>query len=181
MLSVGQSENQRLGICNADYVIGEAEHLPFEDNTFDMVVSRLAFHHFVDADAVFAEMHRVVKAEGKIVVADLLARNGTCREAADQYETLRDPSHIRCLSVEEFKTLAEKRHCAVVHQTITEIPMKIDPWMALTDVPPHIRRKITSDMMDDVSGGAKTGFSPYCKDGEIMFNHQWLLLIAQKY
>lgn len=45
MLSIGQAENEKAGVANAEYVIGTAEHLPFADGTFDIVVSRLAFHH----------------------------------------------------------------------------------------------------------------------------------------
>ena len=180
MLAVGKSENEKIGVKNADYVIGEAERLPFADKTFDIVVSRLAFHHFADADAVFAEMSRAVKPGGKIVVADMLARDGVGRDVADKYETLRDPSHIRCITLDEFTALAEKHRCSVEHTSVTEIPMELNAWMDLTDVPEEVREQITLDMREDLSGNTKTGFSPYSNGNKIMFNQQWLCLIARK-
>ena len=35
-------------------------------------------------------------------------------------------------------------------------------------------------MKNELSGGSKTGFSPYEKESRIMFNHRWLLLIGIK-
>ena len=43
------------------FVFGEAAELPFLDSSFDIVISRLAFHHFPDAQRPFAEMVRVLK------------------------------------------------------------------------------------------------------------------------
>ena len=180
MLLVGKNENEKQGIFNANYVIGEAEHLPFDDNSFDIVVSRLAFHHFANTEAVFAEMYRVLKPNGKIVVADMLAKSENERESADRYETLRDPSHVRCLSFNDFEYYAKKYCCVIEHQSITEIPMNLNSWMTLTDVPLNIREQIICDMKNDISGLTKTGFNPYIENSEIMFNHNWLLFIASK-
>jgi hypothetical protein len=32
----------------------------------------------------------------------------------------------------------------------------------------------------DLNGGDKTGFNPYIKEGQICFDHRWLLLIGKK-
>lgn len=180
MLSVGRKENERAGIKNADYIIGEAESLPFENESFDIAVSRLAFHHFLSAESVFKEMSRVVKSNGKIVIADMLAKDEPLRESADQYEKMRDPSHIRCLCEEELSSLAEKYYCTVEYSSVTVIPMKLLSWLELTDTPLNIREKIVCDMQNEIGGKLKTGFFPYMENGELMFDHQWLLMIIRK-
>lgn len=35
-------------------------------------------------------------------------------------------------------------------------------------------------MNKELTGGAKTGFAPYLKETQIMFDHRWLLLIGEK-
>ena len=64
MLSVGKTESEKAGIHNMTFVLGDAAGMPFLENSFDLVVSRLAFHHFPDVRQVFAEMVRVLKPGG---------------------------------------------------------------------------------------------------------------------
>ena len=52
--------------------------------------------------------------------------------------------------------------------------------MELTDTPEEIQREIVELMENDLAGGRKTGFSPYIKNSQIMFDHRWLLLIEIK-
>ena len=77
------------------FVKGYAEDLPFLDNSFDIVFSRLAFHHFTDVNAVFAEMVRILKPGGKLVMIDMEAAEEALRASEDEIETLRDPSHVK--------------------------------------------------------------------------------------
>lgn len=49
-------------------VVGDAHHLPFEDNSFDAVVVMNAFEHYHDPNRVAAELHRVLKPNGRIHV-----------------------------------------------------------------------------------------------------------------
>lgn len=180
MLAEGRKENEKAHIHNAAYVIGTAENLPFENGTFDIVVSRLAFHHFVNADIVFKEMRRVLKSGGKIVIADMIARQEPYRNTADEYERLRDPSHVRCLTESEFILLAEKHALTVLHNSVTDIPMNLNTWLNLTGTPQSAKDKITADMLADIQGKSKTGFAPYLKDEQIMFNHKWEVLIYKQ-
>ena len=49
----------------AAFSVADAEELPFEDDTFDLVVCNASFHHYIHPDTVAAEMHRVLKTGGK--------------------------------------------------------------------------------------------------------------------
>ena len=93
---------------------------------------------------------------------------------------MRDPSHIRCLCEEELSSLAEKYYCTVEYSSVTVIPMKLLSWLELTDTPLNIREKIVCDMQNEIGGKLKTGFFPYMENGELMFDHQWLLMIIRK-
>lgn len=54
----------------AAFSVADAEELPFEDDTFDFVVCNASFHHYIHPDTVAAEMHRVLKTGGKLLIGD---------------------------------------------------------------------------------------------------------------
>lgn len=80
-----------------------AESLPFEDQSFDLVCSRLAPHHFVDPRLAVREMARVLAPGGHCAIIDL---EGNFDEAADELnhvlEVLHDPTHIRSYAQENW-------------------------------------------------------------------------------
>jgi SAM-dependent methyltransferase len=80
-------------------VVSRSEELPFADGSFDLVVSRLAAHHFANVRAGFGEMARI--AARMVIVVD----NSFGGDALEEAEKVRDPSHVRCYMVEEWRGL----------------------------------------------------------------------------
>lgn len=86
----------------ASYQVASAASLPFEDGSFDVVVSRLVFHHLTGELKIqaLAEAHRVLGPGGRLLIADLASRMargahhlaahvlGTDPEPADALERL---------------------------------------------------------------------------------------------
>jgi SAM-dependent methyltransferase len=94
------------GLDNVTLDHGDVLPLPYPDATFTVVVSRFAFHHFPDPGAVLAEMRRVCRPGGCVVVCDLLASDDPAKAAAfHEIEMLRDPSHVRALTHGELAAL----------------------------------------------------------------------------
>jgi len=87
------------GVTNAHYVVADAEHLPFAAETFDRVTCRIAAHHFPDIRAAVAEMARV--SNRLLVIEDNVFRGENVEEA----ERLRDPTHVRSYSEDEWKEM----------------------------------------------------------------------------
>jgi SAM-dependent methyltransferase len=78
-------------------VVAPAESLPFEDGSFDVVACRIAAHHFQDIRRAVTEMARV--AQKLVVIED----NVFLSERVEEAERLRDPTHVRCYSEQEWK------------------------------------------------------------------------------
>src|SRR5262245_12508565 len=94
------------GLRNVSFLEGDVTHLPWPDGSFSVVVSRFAFHHFQYPAAVLAEMRRVCRPGGRVVVCDLTASDDPVKAAAfHRIEILRDPSHERALTVAELTAL----------------------------------------------------------------------------
>jgi SAM-dependent methyltransferase len=107
-------------------VIAPAEHLPFEDGSFDVVVSRIAPHHFVDLEKAVAEMARV--SNRLVVIEDTLYSS----ERHEEAERLRDPTHVRCYSEREWRASLEAAGLEVEQVELLEVVHPLDDWLART-------------------------------------------------
>jgi len=87
-------------LSNLSWQVGDVFPLPFPDAYFSVVLTRYSFHHFLNPAAVLAEMHRVCKPGGKVMVIDVVQPPEKA-EAYDQLEKLRDPSHVHALTSSE--------------------------------------------------------------------------------
>jgi len=94
------------GMANVSWREGDVEHLPYPVASFSIVVTRFAVHHFLRPETVFGEMVRVCRPGGRVVVVDTCASPDPAKAAEfNRLEKLRDPSHARCLSLDELKGL----------------------------------------------------------------------------
>jgi SAM-dependent methyltransferase len=94
------------GARNVTLDRGDVSPLPYPDGAFSIVVSRFAFHHFPDPRGVLAEMVRVCRPGGRVVVCDLIASDDAVKAANfHRIEMLRDPSHVRALPLAELAAL----------------------------------------------------------------------------
>jgi ubiquinone/menaquinone biosynthesis C-methylase UbiE len=80
MLAKAQAGAEALGAANVTFVEGEAEHLPFEDESFDVVISNGVIDLIPDKDAVFGEIHRVLVPGGRMQVADVTIQQPVSEE-----------------------------------------------------------------------------------------------------
>jgi len=75
MLAKARSAASEMGVLNVEFVEGEVESLPFEDESFDVVISNGVIDLIPDKDTVFAEIHRVLGSGGRIQIADVTIQN----------------------------------------------------------------------------------------------------------
>ena len=66
MIEVARSK----GLPNAEFVVGDAESLPFGDGGFDAVLCSNSFHHYPNPGAFLREAHRVLRPGGKLILRD---------------------------------------------------------------------------------------------------------------
>ena len=180
MLEVGKEEAEKSGITNMQFINGYVEDIPFEDLSFDTVLTRLAFHHFAKMEQPFSEMNRVLKIGGQFVIIDMESADEALREMEDRIETMRDPSHIKNRSQDEFLALYKKYGYNVTKQEATTIQVSLSAWLELTNTPNVVGKDIENMMNAELQGGDLTGFKPYLQDGEIYFEQRWVLFIGNK-
>jgi SAM-dependent methyltransferase len=127
-------------------VICRAEHLPFADGAFDLVVSRIAPHHFDDIAAAMAEMARV--SNDLVVIEDTLYVS----EHVEAAEKLHDPTHVRSYSEEEWRSLLEDAGLEVEQVESFEKRRSLEDWFARSETPVEDRPLIKELLEDQIDG-----------------------------
>jgi ubiquinone/menaquinone biosynthesis C-methylase UbiE len=64
-------KNAKLAAVSADFRQGDASHMPFDSESFDLVVCQAAFKNFTQPRSALAEMHRVLRTGGTAEIQDL--------------------------------------------------------------------------------------------------------------
>lgn len=104
MLEAAQKFITGQGITNVEFKLADAENLPFEETTFDLVTCRIAPHHFPDAFRFVQESTRVLKPGGLLLVQDqVLPDEEADAKYVDAFEKYRDPSHNRAFAEYEWR------------------------------------------------------------------------------
>lgn len=70
MVEVGTENAQKVGLRQIQFRQGEAQNLPFPDNSVDFVVSSLSLHHWSEPAKALEEIHRVLKPGGQMLIFD---------------------------------------------------------------------------------------------------------------
>ena len=71
MIDKAKSKADHLGLNgNVKFVVGDAEHLPFDDGAFDIVTCCNSFHHYPHQDRALGQMHRVLDSNGRLILID---------------------------------------------------------------------------------------------------------------
>jgi SAM-dependent methyltransferase len=141
MLTETRKLAKERGLNNVRTLNAKAEDLPFPDASFDLVVCRLAAHHFDDMAGFAAEAYRVLMPGGTIGIVDNLAPDAAIvpgctadqtREwstLVDAFKRLSDPSHRRCLGLMEWRTLLSDAGFTVTHDECLDKDIEFAAWV----------------------------------------------------
>lgn len=108
MLAHAKKAFDEWGLANVSVEVADAEDLPFGDEAFDLVTCRIAPHHFPDVGAFVREVFRVLAPGGRFVLIDSTVPDGDAGAFLNRFEKLRDPSHVRSLTIGQWTALLEE-------------------------------------------------------------------------
>ncbi len=88
MMAIGKEKVERLGMKGVNFVFGNAQQMPFEDNTFDAVTCAFGCRNFQNLDEGLREMYRVLRPEGQVTILEFsYPSNPLVRACYDIYFT----------------------------------------------------------------------------------------------
>ena len=166
------------GIANVDWVIGDAEHLPFQGETFDIYAVRAAPHHFHDVAAFAAEAYRVLKGDRDAVFIDC-APPVPARDLLHEVEVRRDPSHVMSLTLDEWIGKLERTGFEVESAQVRELDWNYDEWMGNQRVGPELSAELAM-IIEAAEGEARVQLHPQRRDGRLWHAYWHALIRAHK-
>lgn len=130
MLTTVRAAAAARGLPQIETCEGSADDLPFAAARFDLVCSRYSAHHWFDVPRALAEMRRVVKPSGFILMIDLLgADNPLVDTHLQSIELLRDTSHVRDRSLSEWHELLGAAGFEGIEHRSWNTRLEFTPWV----------------------------------------------------
>ncbi len=190
MLEQVRKQVAEKGLANVETLEADAEALPVEDASFDLVTCRIAPHHFPEIPKFVAEVRRVLKPGGVFALVDNVAPDTATTpgfddeelaEAARTYnnfEKIRDPSHNRAWTTGEWLACVTAVGFKIRHTEILPKKMSFETWIKNMSVPAEKVPGLAA-MLDD----AEPAFAAYIQpeqnnDGTRGFTIAELMLVA---
>lgn len=170
------------GCLNVDYVLADAENLPFLDASFDAVTCRIAAHHFPHPAQFVTEVSRVLKPGGKFLLIDNVAPPQADRATyLNTLEKMRDKSHVRCASIPEWSAWLTQSDLVILQERESRKSFSFQPWvrrMAETDELVH---KV-ENYIRSAAGDMREYFSVDIRDEQVISLQvdKWMALAEKR-
>ena len=182
MIDEGRRHATAERLTNLEFVRGTVENLPFADKAFTLVVTRFALHHLTEPRQALAEMVRVCRPGGRVVVMDLAASTDPrIAERQDSIERLRDPSHLAMPARGVLRRWLQELELVVEGVAEREIDRPVQAWLEQAVTDPSAAALVCEAFADELEGGAETGMRPHLgADGALWFHQLWEVTTARK-
>jgi len=167
------------GLTNLETRFADAEELPFEDNAFELLTCRLAFHHFPNARQAIGEFARVLKPGGVLGFTDNIVVPD--RQAAgyyNAYEKLRDPSHNWVYPLVRLQAMFEQAGLQVQATRQLSKEFEFHEWADRQHVSDADKEKLL-EMMRNIPQALKPLFAPRWAE-ETMYFSLWEVVIVAR-
>lgn len=159
MLAQGRHLAAERGIANVVFQRGDVERLDLPDASFDAVTSRYSAHHYAHPLAALREIRRVLKPGGVFLLVDVVAPDDPAQDTfLNAVEVLRDPSHVRDHTIEQWLRLLEQASLRGEAVQTWPLRLQFDNWIARMNTPAYAAAQIKA-LADAVAHEVRAAFA----------------------
>ncbi len=127
-----QARKRAKQLPNVTFVEGDATKLPFGYGEFDLAGTLRTFHHMARPELAVAELVRVTRSQGRVLVVDQIAPVDPMAAAElNRFERARDPSHTRTLADVDLRGLFESNGLVLVRAEYERESRDLDTYLDL--------------------------------------------------
>lgn len=138
MLEVVATNAKERGLSNISTIKGNVESLPFQDHSFDLVVSRYSAHHWHDVEQALREVYRVLKPHGRVIFIDVVSPGHPLFDIYLQtVEVLRDTSHVRDYPAGEWSNMFNSAGLFLKNIESFRLRLEFSSWVERMRTPEH--------------------------------------------
>jgi ubiquinone/menaquinone biosynthesis C-methylase UbiE len=190
MLQVAARLGREKKIVNEFLTSADAENLPLAGQKFDLVTCRIAAHHFPNIGKFMSEVWRVLQLGGTLALVDNVVpgslrggKIGRDQEKTGRYvnafDKLRDPSHVRSLSMEEWRRQFYESGFRLIRQEQARKALGFSAWAERMKVSAEnvIRLKA---MLQQAPQPVSEFLNPQFYDDDLTFDLTEAIFIAKK-
>jgi ubiquinone/menaquinone biosynthesis C-methylase UbiE len=146
------AEGRKRAPANVELIEADATALPFESSTFDVVSTARTLHHVPRPELVVAEMNRVLRPGGTMIVVDQLAPvDPLAAIELNVFERTRDPSTTRVLADVDLRGLFDSNGLVLRHSEIVRDERDLDRYLDLAGCHGEERERARSVAPRDTS------------------------------
>ena len=180
MITVAAKLAAERGITNVTLETADAEALPYADGSFDLVTCRIAPHHFPHIDRFVSEGARVLRSGGILAVVDNIVPNDSVAgDYINAFEKLRDPSHGRALSVDEWLAEFRAAGLTVLQHEVAPKSMEFTPWAERMGATPETIAELRR-LLTDAPATAASYFQSYATEKDLFFSLDEAIILGRK-
>jgi ubiquinone/menaquinone biosynthesis C-methylase UbiE len=180
MLAQARSLAAARELNNTEWYQGDVYRLPFGAACFDIVSCRFAFHHFAAPERAFAEMVRVCRPGGRIVLCDAVASDDPAKAAAfNRMERHRDPSTVAFRPLAFLRQLFGDAGLPTPSIKTYQVPVERDQLIAAS-FPVDDDRDELRRMIDAAVDGDSMGLCCHRQGDTVRFAYPAVILVAAK-
>jgi ubiquinone/menaquinone biosynthesis C-methylase UbiE len=179
-LGIANRLAKEFGLNNVGFDCADVENLPYEDNSFSIVVCKSSFHHFIRPPSVFKEMVRCCEFDGRISINDIASyEDKYVNNFFETFDKLVDISHNKTLSEKDFNKLYLDHKIEKIRDFSLSVDLNIKEYIehARQDKKNKIKiRKILDEGMND----NRLSDFLFTQNGELYFKRPVYLIIGKK-
>jgi ubiquinone/menaquinone biosynthesis C-methylase UbiE len=184
MLQEARERARSAGLANLTFETGAAESLPFPPDRFDIVVCRLAAHHFLSVPKFAAEAYRVLRPGGRLLISDTAEPDDAPEVDAwhNHLEVLRDPSHVRNYTPVEWRGFVTAAGFALEELDLVRESERIGmrSWIQKGGCSSETAAEVRRLILDPPPEVARTFSIAQMPDGDVSFQWVRVALSARK-
>lgn len=142
---------------HVNFRLAPAQSMPFRNERFDAVISRLVISHAQTPERIMDEVSRVLKPKGVFVLADLVSANDPVKRATQNaIESRRNPCHTAARTKEQYRRIVSEAGFEVLKEADASFERELEEWLAEIQTDPHdrvaVREMIEASLETDAAG-----------------------------
>jgi SAM-dependent methyltransferase len=168
-------------LTNLGFVQATSEQTGFADNTFDIITARHTLHHHPDISKTLAELGRVLKAGGRLVIVDEITPNDSVADWYHQLEVTRDPTHHRAYTMAEWQVFIARAGLSwIVGDSQTCYSIDVASWIERMK-PSTQQAEAVRELFRTAPDSARRTFDIRYEQGEaVRFTMPMMVMLATK-